>query len=149
MRRKRKLLSVVGAIALAVLLYWLENRDAAAPAPAPRAGTAGETALDRAIREKRSRVWVEAEGVVVHLLPDDREGDRHQRFLLDLPSGHTIKISHNIDLAEPVPVRKGDALRFRGRFEWNEKGGAVHWTHRDPSGRQPGGWLELAGTRYR
>ena len=30
-----------------------------------------------------------------------------------------------------------------------ERGGVLHWTHHDPDGRRPGGWLEHEGRRYR
>ncbi|MBM4117331.1 DUF3465 domain-containing protein [bacterium] len=41
----------------------------------------------------------------------------------------------------------GDALSARGEYEWNPEGGVLHWTHRDPEGRRPGGWIERAGRR--
>jgi hypothetical protein len=31
---------------------------------------------------------------------------------------------------------------------WNEKGGVVHWTHRDPGGRHMAGWLAHNGKTY-
>src|SRR5690606_18291591 len=46
---------------------------------------------------------VQGEGVVVRTLPDDNDGSRHQRFILELPSGQTILIAHNIDLAPRIP----------------------------------------------
>ena len=134
--------------AIAVLAYWIDQRRAAVDGGAAR-GTEGEGGLLEAIEHKRSGVWVAGEGEIVHLLPDDRRPPRHQLFLVELTGGHTIKISHNVDLAPQAPVRKGGRIRFRGRFEYNEKGGVVHWTHRDPSGRKPGGWLAYEGKTYK
>ena len=83
------------------------------------------------------------------MLADDTRGSQHQRFILALPEGHTVMVAHNIDLAPRVPdVREGDTIVFKGIYEWNDKGGVVHWTHRDPNGRHPGGWLERDGRRY-
>ena len=45
-------------------------------------------------------------------------------------------------------LQVGDILRFAGEYEWNERGGVLHWTHHDPRGKHAGGWLELAGRRY-
>ena len=84
---------------------------------------------------------------VAKSLPDDREGSRHQRFLIELATGHSILVAHNIDLADRIPLERGDSIRLRGQFEWNEKGGVIHWTHRDPKGQHEGGWIEHAGTR--
>ncbi|WP_456451821.1 DUF3465 domain-containing protein [Hydrogenimonas sp.] len=97
-----------------------------------------------------SNVWVEGEGVVLKLLPDDTKGSRHQRILLRLKNGRTLLIVHNIDLAPRIGgLKKGERVRFVGEFVDNDKGGLVHWTHHDPSGRHPGGWLEYRGRRYR
>ncbi|MEM7196170.1 MAG: DUF3465 domain-containing protein, partial [Pseudomonadota bacterium] len=90
--------------------------------------------LISAIADKKSDVQVVAEGTVLKILPDDTYGSRHQRFLVRLPSDEVVLIAHNIDLAPYVRgLSNGDAVRFAGEFEWNEKGGVVHWTHHDPA----------------
>ncbi len=86
---------------------------------------------------------------VVKILSDDNVGSRHQRFLVEGNDGNTVLIAHNIDLAESVPIERLDLLEIRGRYEWNDKGGVLHWTHRDPAGRHGGGWIRHRGTKYR
>ena len=93
--------------------------------------------------------WVTGRGVVCRLLSDDEEEERHQRFVIDLRNGQTVLIAHNVDVAERVPVALGDRLRFRGLYEWNPRGGVVHWTHRDPFGEEEGGALWLRRREYR
>jgi hypothetical protein len=56
---------------------------------------------------------------------------------------------HNIDLAARVPVAEADRVDFRGRYERNEKGGVVHWTHHDPRGQHSGGWIRHQGELYK
>ena len=102
-----------------------------------------------AFAQQRSNEWVEASGTVTRLLPDDNEGSRHQRFIVELPPGHTLLIAHNIDLAPRIDALEvGDAVTFRGEYEWNRQGGVVHWTHADPGGRR-GGWIRHEGQKYR
>ena len=112
---------------------------------------AGPTsAIDAAFEARRSDAWVEDAGIVERVLADDRDGSRHQRFIVRLASGRTVLIAHNIDLAPRLePLRPGDPIRFRGQYEWNSQGGVVHWTHHDPSGRREGGWIEHGGRRTR
>ncbi len=87
--------------------------------------------------------------MVEKLLPDDLAGSRHQRFILRLGPQQTILVSHNIDLAPRIdPLRVGDEVRFRGQYEWNQRGGLVHWTHHDPAGRRIGGWLRHRDRLY-
>ncbi len=112
--------------------------------------TTEEPALLDAYRAGRSDVWVEVEAVVVRRLPDDWEGSPHQRFIVRVGPRHTLLVSHNLALAPRVEaLRPGDRVRIRGEYEWNELGGVVHWTHHDPEGRRPGGYIELRGRRYR
>ena len=85
--------------------------------------------------------WIEDSGRVVRLLPDDDDESQHQRFVVSLRRGQTLLIAHNIDVAERIPVALGDRLQFRGLYEWNDLGGLVHWTHRDPMGVEDGGWV--------
>ena len=111
------------------------------------AGT--QTKIEQAFANQQSDLQVEGQGVVDRVLADDNEGSRHQKFIVELNSGHTILIAHNIDLAPRVAdLRRGDVVRFYGEYEWNPQGGVVHWTHHDPAGRHEGGWIEFDGKRY-
>lgn len=110
--------------------------------------SSNETIL-RAWAAGRSDVWVEGSGEVVRVLSDDLEGSRHQRLIVEVADGHTVLVSHNIDLAPKVPVHEGQRIGFRGEYEWNERGGVVHWTHHDPRGRRQGGYIDSGGKRYR
>ena len=88
-------------------------------------------------------------GIVIRILPDDRDGSPHQRFILRLPSGQTLLVAHNIDLAPPISnLRVGDTVEYSGEYAWNPKGGVVHWTHRDPSRQHVDGWLKHDGHVY-
>lgn len=111
--------------------------------------TAGVEALERAFEERRSSLWVTVTLPVTRLLPDDRKGSPHQRFLVRLPSGQTILVAHNLELAPRAPVAVGDSVEIRGEYEWNELGGVLHWTHHDPDGRREGGYLRFQGQEYR
>lgn len=104
--------------------------------------------IEAASAERRSGFMTEASGTVAKILPDDREGPHHQRFVVRLESGHPVLIAHNIDVAERVPVKRGERVRFRGQYEWNDLGGVVHWTHRDPDGRHDEGWIDHRDERY-
>ena len=102
-----------------------------------------------AFAEQKSGAQFAGEGIVTKLLVDDSEGSRHQRFILTLPSGQTLLVAHNIDIAPRLDsLRPGDSVEFNGVYEWNSKGGVIHWTHRDPSGRHQAGWLKHAGRTY-
>ncbi len=123
---------------------------AAVPQRSARAASPdGDRAVLEAYRARRSHVWLEAAGVVERVLPDDRAGSWHQRFIVGLEGGHTLLVTHNIDLALRVPVARGDSVQLRGEYEWTEQGGVVHWTHHDPDGRMPGGWIRTGGRTYR
>ena len=111
----------------------------------------GDDALMEAYRKGESDLIVEGVGRVEKLLPDDLEGSRHQKFILRLASGQSLLISHNIDsdvAARIDTLRVGDEVRFRGEYEWNDRGGIVHWTHDDPKDWHADGWLEHNGVRY-
>ncbi len=89
-------------------------------------------------------------GTVTRLLSDDNDGSRHQRFILRLPSGQTVLVAHNIDLAPRLDgLAVGDTVEFKGEYAANSQGGVVHWTHRDPQGRHADGWLRYRGREYR
>ena len=107
------------------------------------------TVFAEAFRNKQSSIQVLQEGIIIAVLADDLEGDRHQRMIVRLGNDQTLLIAHNIDLAPRVPNPSvGTLLRFFGEYEWNDQGGVVHWTHRDPDSVHVAGWLEYEGKRY-
>ncbi len=137
--------------AIAGVFYYL-NRGPAPPLPDAGRQAPPPVATDTlaaAYAEQRSDVQVTGAGRVTRVLGDDSIGDRHQRFILELPSGQTVLIAHNVDLAPRVePLVAGDPVEFHGVYEWNDKGGVVHWTHLDPQGQHEPGWLKHRGRTY-
>jgi len=119
-----------------------------APLPIPTNATTNQL-LVTAHAQQRSGQWFTVIGTVVKTLSDDRQGSQHQRFILGIDQNFTVLVAHNIDLASRVPLQVGDQLKLRGEYQWNRKGGVLHWTHADPGGRRRGGWIELRGQRYR
>lgn len=104
--------------------------------------------LAQAFKTGRS-MQVQGQGTVEKILPDDRVGSRHQKFILRLSSGQTLLVAHNYDLAPRLAdLQVGDSLEFSGEYEWSSKGGVIHWTHHDPGGRHLGGWLRHKGRVY-
>ena len=111
-------------LGLALFLYGAKSLSSRFLAPAPEAErvetlqqsqvSEGEARIAAAFRAKRSGFFVEASGVVERTLPDDREGSRHQRFILRLPSGLTVLVAHNIDLAPRVPISNPSSSGCRG-----------------------------------
>ena len=151
---------LVAAVLIAAVQYFQlredlrQGRGAESPITVsavdpPATATGDSNGVARAFSERRSNVQVEAEGVVARVLAEDNDGSRHQRFLVRLGSGQTVLIAHNIDLAPRIDgLRQGDGIVFAGEYEWNERGGVIHWTHRDPAGRHIAGWLRHNGRLY-
>lgn len=143
------LLGLAGAVGLLNQERLLGDRTApeSTQGNAPEA-TGFSPALRQLIGERRSGQMVTTSARVLKLLPDDTKGSQHQRFLLADTDGKTVLVAHNIDLAPRAPVRPGMLIRLRGQFEWNDRGGVLHWTHHDPRGRHAEGWIEVEGQRY-
>lgn len=112
-------------------------------------GDSGFNALSKAVAAQRSEVWFdETEFEVVKILSDDLDGSRHQRFLVARNGLPTLLVAHNIDLAPRAPIKERQSVVIRGRYEWNEKGGVIHWTHHDPKGYVDGGWIKVGSKKY-
>jgi len=104
--------------------------------------------LNKRFTKRDDGDWIEVTGFVRRLLSDDNDGSRHQRFIIDIGSGWTLLIAHNIDLAKRVPLGMGDRVQVRGMYEWNDLGGLVHWTHDDPQRIEDGGWVRYRRRYY-
>jgi hypothetical protein len=112
---------------------------------------AGESdaALSQAYQNQQSNLQIQGDGIVVKILPNDTQGSQHQRFILKLSTGQTLLVAHNIDLAPGIEsLNEGDTVEFNGEYEWNEKGGVIHWTHHDPQNLHVSGWLKHNGQTY-
>ena len=141
------------ALLVGLALYGVQQRhpglfQGLTGAPATIASSTSAQ-LRQAYEDRRSDLQVEGRAVVTRVLRDDLKGSRHQRFLMRTDDGLSLLVAHNIDLAPRVEgLREGDEIEFAGEYEWNDKGGVIHWTHHDPRGRHPGGWLKHNGRTY-
>ena len=145
----RKTITTAVMLIVFALIFALQNFSGTGGPPGGGELRDDAPAMAQAFEDQRGDLWVESFGTVERTLSDDNEGSRHQRFIVRLSNDMTILISHNIDLAERVPLSVGDQVVFRGEYEWNHRGGVVHWTHHDPRGRHDGGWIRYGDTVYR
>lgn len=144
MKRRQTIIFVL--LAVLIIVSFLE-RNGFRPNSSPGPGDTAQLAA--AFENRVSNLQVEGSGLVEKVLKDDLEGSRHQRIIVRISDDQTVLIAHNIDLAPRVEnVKKGDRLEFFGEYEWNNKGGVIHWTHRDPAGRHVDGWLRHQGKLY-
>ena len=77
----------------------------ASPGPVTGRRTASlgdDNPIGRAFASGASHIQVEGEGTVIRVLSDDLVGSRHQRVIVELASGQTLLISHNIDIAPRI-----------------------------------------------
>lgn len=108
------------------------------------------TTIEKAYLSKQSNVQVEGSGKVAKVLADDTKGIPHQKFILKLSTNATVLVAHNIDLSKKIyDLKTGDTVEFSGEYEWNNKGGILHWTHHDPSKKHQDGWLKHNGIIYK
>ncbi len=111
--------------------------------------SASDDELQKLFDEQKSDVAVSGKGTVLRLLSDDTDGDKHQRFIIELESGQTLMLVHNIDIAPRVePLEVGDAVAFYGEYVWNDQGGLIHWTHHDPDGSHADGYIKANGKTF-
>ncbi len=144
---KKKKWPAVFVVVIAGLLKaapdWLEKANTRLPVQQPTAPT------NKNAHWKDGQM-VLASGTVLKILATDEKGSRHQRWLMRIPyRKKTVLVAHNIDIAPVVPLKVGDQLQIYGQFEANSKGGLLHWTHHDPQGRHPDGWIRHLGKTYR
>lgn len=139
---------IVVLIGIAAYLY-LQNDRSPTDLPSIKSADNNQSVLN-AVHKRLKNVQVSGSGKVSRILSDDNYGNRHQRFILRLSPKQTILIAHNIDLAPRInKLKSGDVVEFYGEFEWNSKGGVVHWTHHDPNGNHKDGWLKHNGRIYK
>ncbi len=142
MKKQRLIQFIIVAALLMLALYINQSDKTVTQPPSTDIKVTKIDGVVLAYTQKKSDVQVEGKGRVVKLLADDMKGAKHQRFLVRYNDQQTLLISHNIDLAPRIDILQvGDIVEFYGEYEYNKKGGIIHWTHHDPGGRHPDGWL--------
>jgi len=145
---KLVLLAVIGFCSV----FFSEFRSKLTPIPSSQNENDDLTdlnELNNAFKNQRSNFQIKQTGRIIKTLRDDDQTPKHQRFLVELNSGLKLLIAHNIDLAARVEgLNEGNDITFYGEYEWNNKGGVVHWTHRDPKGHHKNGWLFYENRQY-
>jgi hypothetical protein len=135
-------------IAFIIAIFGASQYESDNAQPADKAIQADQYIVEL-FQSKSGDVQVELSGTVSRLLPDDEKGSRHQRFIITLMNGHTLLIAHNIDLAPRIDnLKTGDMVTVYGEYEWNQKGGVMHWTHHDPANKHPHGWIRHNNQLY-
>jgi hypothetical protein len=88
---------------------------------------------------------VVANGVIRHVLGTRRgPSGEHEGFLLQLDGDCDllIRVETNTDITGSVPLRNGERVTVKGEYEFDPMGGVVHWTHHDPRGHHPDGYVK-------
>ncbi len=93
---------------------------------------------------KRPIVFVE--GVIKEILPEDKYGRPHQKFILNV-QGIKVQVVHGTDYGR-IPLRTGGRVKVCGEFINSNQGSLIHWTHYDPGARHPDGFIALDGEVY-
>lgn len=79
-----------------------------------------------------------------------RSGE-HEGFLITAPDGdqgiaRAYKVEDNVNITGPIPLKRGDVVSLLGQFECDDD--VIHWTHHDPRGRHPSGYIKVNGRLY-
>lgn len=132
-----------------ILAFIIVGYGASLYQPQQTDQTAPQQNADQLFEQQQSNDQLEVTGEVIKLLTDDHVGKRHQRFLIKLETGLSLLVAHNIDLADRIEtLKEGDIVTVYGEYEWNERGGVLHWTHHDPDKRHVDGWIKHQGQVY-
>lgn len=97
-------------------------------------------------------------GIVVRVL-GEREGRSglHEGFIVAVPPyapngsqeqgvSRPYRVEDNVDITGPIPLHSGERVDVLGQFECDDS--VIHWTHRDPRGRHPSGYIKANGRLY-
>jgi len=73
----------------------------------------------------------------------------HEQFDVRADDGSRFRVVDNVTIAPRVPARPGDRVTVQGELVHDRgRPPLVHWTHHDPRGRHPDGFIALGGRLY-
>lgn len=102
--------------------------------------------LNQVRKSKANRPQVYVEGQITKILPEDKDGRPHQKYIIQAFNSVKIVVVSNLEFGR-VPVKIGEVVAVCGEYI-NAEGGMVHWTHFDPHGGHPDGFTVHNGTLY-
>ena len=144
--KKRNLKVIITALVSLIPLFFGSKYFKSIGASSDHQASSSIQAL---YQNRQSGAMVEFEGHIVKLLSDDNEGSRHQRFIVKIDNQHNVLIAHNSYVAPIEPIKVNQPINIDGQYEWNERGGVVHWTHADTYGTREGEWINFQGKKYK
>jgi hypothetical protein len=145
----KRLFGVVAAGGVAALAWHFQQPESATAQHASASTRPAVSAARQAFEQRARGRMLQVEGRVERNLSDDRDGSPHQRFIIVTNDGQSLLVAHNLDLAPRLDgLAPGDQVSLFGEYEWNEQGGVMHWTHDDPQGVHPAGYIDWQGRRY-
>ena len=62
--------------------------------------------------------------------------------------GQRLEVIDNVDIAPEIGVHPGDQVEVRGELIRDPDETIIHWTHHDPQGHHPDGYIKLNGKLY-
>lgn len=98
-----------------------------------------------------SHVEVTASGTVVRVLGVARgRSDAHEGFLMRVECAQPVivRVEANTSFTGTFALQRGTNASVKGEYETDPRGGVIHWTHRDPRGRHPDGYVRVGGATY-
>ena len=73
----------------------------------------------------------------------------HEQFDVRGDDGSGFRVVDNVSIAPRVPAHPGDRVTVQGELvRARSPLPIVHWTHHDPGGRHPDGFVSLNGRVY-
>lgn len=96
-------------------------------------------AFEQAFEDRSQKVILSVSGRVIKTL-EEPSGSKYQKFLVDI-DGRTVLVAHNLEMGRMIPVEPNYEIVIKGEYIWTEKGGVIHWTHRDPRKEHPDGFI--------
>jgi hypothetical protein len=79
----------------------------------------------------------------------------HEGFILDYcppglyscaPAEEPFRVEDNVDITGPIPLHANEYISLLGQYECDDN--VIHWTHHDPRGRHPSGYIKVNGKLY-
>jgi hypothetical protein len=146
---RNRVLALTGIlVVLALGTYVRLHRPGTSPVDVSSAQRISCRDVSLAFAARRSHVWLSFSGRVVKMLSDSPGPPTHQRFIVRCSSGMTVLVINDVDVGQRAPVQLQTHVAVHGEYIWNVEGGLVHFTHHDPSGVAPGGWIVAGGREY-